>query len=202
MLVEVEVVVALQELVGELGERHALGTVLAREATLHRILRHHIVDGDELADVADEVKEREVLHPIVVVDELCVVGSIALEIEELGQLLADALLVVTQHRLINQYTLLRLARRIANHTRGSTNQSVRLVSATLEVTKHHHTHQVADVQRVGGGVNTKVSRGHLLLELLFSAGHHILDHAAPSEFFYKIFHLKNIIDNDCFFIIH
>ena len=146
MLVEVEVVVALQELVGELGERHALGTILARETTLYRILRHHIVDGDELADVANEVKEREVLHPVVVVDELGVVGSIALEVEELGQLLADAFLVVTKHRLIDEHALLRLARRIANHTRGTTNQRIRLMTTTLEMPEHHHANKVADVQ--------------------------------------------------------
>ena len=188
MLVEVEVVITLEELVGELGERHAFGTVLARKAALHRILRHHIVDGDELADIADEVKERKVLHPVVVVHQLGVVGSIALEVEELGQLLADTFLIVAKHRLIDKDALLRLARRITNHACGTTDQSVWLVSATLEMTQHHHTHEVSDVQGICGGVNTKVSRGHLLLELFFSAGHHVLYHAAPSEFFYEILH--------------
>ena len=52
--------------------------------------------------------------------------------------------------------------------------------------KHHHAHQVANMEAVGGGVDAQVCCGHLFLELLVGARHHLVDHAAPSEFFYEI----------------
>ena len=65
-LVEVHEIETLHQLVGEFGERHAVA--LAVETLLDRILGHHVVDRDQLADVADEVEEADPLHPVVVVD--------------------------------------------------------------------------------------------------------------------------------------
>ena len=105
MLVEVEEVVALQQLVGELGERQ---TVASRtiQALLHALLSHHVVDGDVLANLAGEVEEREILHPVVVVHHLGGIGTFGLEVEELSHLSLDALLVVTQCLVVQQVALL------------------------------------------------------------------------------------------------
>ena len=92
MLEEIEEIVALHELVAELCERHAVA--FAVETFLHRVLRHHVVDGDVLTDVADEMQESVVLHPVVVIDKFSTVRSITVEIEELGELLLDAGLVM------------------------------------------------------------------------------------------------------------
>lgn len=93
-LVEVQEVVALNQLVGEFGERHAVA--LAVEAFLHGVFGHHVVDGDALADVADEIEEREFLHPVVVVDQRGGVRGVGVEVEQFGQLAFDRLLIVTQ----------------------------------------------------------------------------------------------------------
>jgi len=77
----VQEVVALQELVGEFCERHAFGKFTV-EATLHAVFRHHVVDGDALADFAGEIEEGEILHPVVVVHQFGGVGRIAVEVEE------------------------------------------------------------------------------------------------------------------------
>ena len=72
MLVEVEEVVALQELVGELGEAEAVAGS-AVEALLDAVLGHHVVYGDVLAHLAGEVEEGEILHPIIIIDHLCAI---------------------------------------------------------------------------------------------------------------------------------
>ena len=69
LLIKMQKVVALAELIGELGERHSLLRFTA-ETLLYRIFRHHVVDSDVLAYIADEVKKREILHPVIIVDHL------------------------------------------------------------------------------------------------------------------------------------
>ena len=106
MLIEIKEVITLKELIGKFCKRHAISTVLTSQTTLHRILRHHIVDGDELTDITDEIEEGEFLHPVVVVDENSSIRSITVKIQELGKLLAQALLIVTKLLLVDQHTLL------------------------------------------------------------------------------------------------
>ena len=60
------------------------------------------------------------------------------------------------------------------------------MSRTLEVFQDHHANEVADMQTVGCRVNTQIRRRHFFLQLFISAGHHLVDHAAPCQFFYKI----------------
>ena len=177
----------MYELVGELGERHAVA--LAVEALLHGVFGHHVIDRDALADVADEVEERELLHPVVVVHQTGGVRRIGVEVEQLGQLPLDGLLVVAQRRLVEQVALLRLARRVADHARRAPYECQRAVSAHLEVLEDHYAHQVADVQRIGRGIDAQVGRRHLLFELFLCSGHDRVDHAAPFEFFDEIFHM-------------
>ena len=187
-LVEVQKVVALHELVGEFGERHAVA--LAVETLLDRILGHHIIDRNALADVADEIEERKLLHPVVVVDHDGGVGSVGLEIEQFGQLALDGLLVVTQRLLVEQVALLRLARGVADHARSAPDEGQRTMAAQLEVLENHHADQVADMQRIGRGVDAQIGRGHLFFELFLGSRHDGVDHPAPFEFFDKIlFHI-------------
>ena len=118
VLVEIDKIVALKELVGELGERHTL-CELAVETFLHRVLRHHIIDGDEFADVTGEIQEGVVLHPVVVVHELRGIGFVAVEIQEVLQLLADAGYVMAQCLLGEEVTLGGLAGGVSDHTRSA-----------------------------------------------------------------------------------
>ena len=141
MLIEIQEVVALKKLVGELREGHTLASLPA-ESLLDRILGHHVVDGDELAYLAGEVEESPVLHPVVVVDQYGGVGSVALEVDELGELGLDALLVVAQGSLVEKVALLGLHRGVADHAGGSADKRHRPVSRILKMLKHHNAYQM------------------------------------------------------------
>ena len=79
MLIEVQEVVALKQLIGELGEAEAVasGTV---KALLHALLGHHIVHGDMLTNLTSKVEEGEVFHPVIVIYHLGSIGLFRLEI--------------------------------------------------------------------------------------------------------------------------
>mgnify|MGYP003181637232 CR=1 FL=1 len=187
VLVLIEEVVALEQLIGKLSEGQAVAG-LSVEALLHAVLGHHIVHGDVLANVAHEVEELIVLHPVVVVDQLSLVGLIAVEVEELADLLLDGLLIVIERVLVEEVALLALAGRIADHTRGTADEQIRLMSAALQVTQHHDAAKVSDMQRVGSRVGTQICRNEMSIEILFSARHDLGEHAAPFQFFYEVFH--------------
>ena len=132
MLVEVEEIVALQELVSKLGERQSVAS-RSVQSLLHALLRHHVVDGDVLAYLTCEVKESEVLHPVVVVHHFSVgsgplygprggfvtldirvplggrKGGLGPKVQELGHLSLDALLIVAQCLVVEQIALLTLS---------------------------------------------------------------------------------------------
>ena len=156
-LIEVQEVVALKELIGELGERHSI-LCLTIEAALHTVLCHHIVDGDALANFAGKIEEGEILHPVVVVDQFGLVWCVALKVEEVCELLLDALYIVTQSLFVQQVALLTLAAWVAYHACCTADEGDGLVAAALQVAQHHHTTKVADVQAVCCGVNADVCR--------------------------------------------
>ena len=93
---------------------------------------------------------------------------------------------MAQPRLVDEDALLRLSGRVSDHTRGAADEGDRLVTAALEVTKHHHSDQVTDVQGVCRRVDTQVSGCHLFLQLFFRAWGHVLNHPTPFKFFDKI----------------
>ena len=66
MFVQVVEIVALDELVGELGKRHTVAG-FTTQTLLDRVLGHHIIHGNSLAYFTRKVDEREILHPVVVV---------------------------------------------------------------------------------------------------------------------------------------
>ena len=185
VFVEVEEVVALQELVSELREGKAVAR-LAVEAFLHAVFRHHVVDGDMLSHHAGEVQEGEFLHPVIVVDHLRLVGSVCVEVQELGHLGLDGLLVVVKCIRVQQVSLLAFARGVTYHARGSTYQDEGLMAAALQVAQHHDATKVAYVERVCRGVSAQIGGDHLFFQQFFGARHDLGQHAAPFQFFYEI----------------
>ena len=186
MLIEIKEVVALQKLVGELGEGKTVASSSV-QALLYAVLCHHVVDGDMLSHLACEVEEGEVLHPVVVVDHFGSVGLGGFEIEETSHLLFNALLVVTQRLIVQQVALLRLSRGVANHTSSTTNEDDGLMTTALQMTQHHDTAEVSDVERVSSGVGAEVGRYHLPLQEFFCARHNLCEHASPFQFFNEVF---------------
>ena len=188
VLVEPEEVIALEQLIGELGEAQSVAGG-AIEALLNAVLRHHVIHGNVLAHLTGEVEEGEVLHPVVVVHHLGGIGFLRFKIKELGHLGLDALLIVTQRLFVQQVTFLALARRVANHASGTSHQDDGLVAAALQMAEHHNTTEMTDMQRVGSRVGAQVSRHHFFLEEFFRSWHHLCQHSAPAEFFNKVLHV-------------
>ncbi|OAV73814.1 hypothetical protein Barb7_02798 [Bacteroidales bacterium Barb7] len=177
--VEIEEIVALQQLVGKFGERHTR-IVFRRQAFLDGILRHHIIDGKMFPHIADKVEEGILLHPVVVVHQFGGIGCIGIKVEKLRQLFPDALLIAAEGRLVQQVALGGLHRRVANHAGSSSDEGNGTVSGTLEMLEHHYAHQVTDMQRIGCRVKAHIRRRHFLQQLFLRAGHNVMDHASPS----------------------
>ena len=190
VLIEVQEVISLKQLVGELREGHALGRVAA-EALLDGVLGHHVVYGDKLADVAGEIDEGIVLHPVVIVHQLRLVGGVRLEVEETRQLRLDAGDVVSEGLLVQKVALLALHRRVAYHSRGPSDKCERLVAAGLEMLEYHDTDQMPDMEAVTRGVDADICRHGSFLEFFFGPGGKVMYHAPPPEFFYEILHRMN-----------
>ena len=156
LLILIEEVVTLQKLIGKLGKAKSIAS-LTIQTLLHTILSHHIVDGNMLTNQTSEVEEGEVLHPVIVVNHLSLVRLVAIKVKELAYLLFNSLLIMVKCFSIKKVTLLTLARRVTNHTSSTTHEEIRFMSATLQMTQHHDTTEVSDVQRVSCWVSTQVS---------------------------------------------
>ena len=63
------------------------------------------------------------------------------------------------------------------------------MSAGLEVLEYHYADKVSYVQRVACGVDADISGGGAFEQFLLGAGHDVVDHSSPLEFFYKILHI-------------
>ena len=109
-------------------------------------------------------------------------------------MLADGLLVVAEGLNIEELAFLAFHRGVADHAGGAADEGDGLMAAALEVLEYHHANEVADMEGVGGGVDAQVSRGHPFLELVFRAGHHLVNHVAPGKFFYEIHLLEDVCD--------
>ena len=132
-----------------------------------------------LAHIANKIKEKVVLHPVIVVAYLCSIDGIV-KIKESAKLLAYALHIVLYFLHREELALLGLERGIANHTRGATDNCQGLMTGHLEVFEKHNRHKMTDMQRVSSGIYTHVCCGHFLGELLLGARHDIMYHSAPT----------------------
>ena len=141
-----------------------------------------------LADVTDEVDERIVLHPVVVVDKLGAVWRIGVKIQETAELCLQTLDIVTEGILVQKIALGRFHRRVANHPRSPADKGERFMSTSLEMLEYHYTYKVTNMKGVGRRVNAYIGSLRAFHKFFFGSGHNILDHAPPSEFFYKVFH--------------
>jgi hypothetical protein len=52
--------------------------------------------------------------------------------------------------------------------------------------KRHYLHEVANMQRIGRGVEANITGRHFFLKLLFCSGGDVVHHATPPKFLYKI----------------
>jgi hypothetical protein len=173
-------IVRLQQHVRELGVADALIPIF--EARPDRVLRHHVVDGEVLADVAQELEVADPLEPVVVVHHARRAGGVA-EVEEARELAPDRVDVALERLPIEQLPLLALPGRIADHPRGAADERQRPMPRSLQTGHQGDRDQAARVQARARRIEADVERDALLREqgreLLASGG--VLHEAARLE---------------------
>src|SRR6185437_9641632 len=118
-------------------------------------LRHHVVDGEMLANVAHEFHCAHAEQPVSIVAKDR--GTRPREIEKARELRPDRLGV--RHHLIGglKRALGSLAARISNHARAAAYQRVRAVTLTLQMDESHYRNEAAYVKRRCGRIEAGVT---------------------------------------------
>ena len=175
LVVQVEKVVGLQQHVAELGEGDAFFAV---DAVAHRVLGDHVVDGEMLAGIAQEIDQRQRHQPVGVVHHP---GRVAFdfEIEEVGQLFLDRLDVGLDLLARQQLALVGLSARVADHAGPAASQGNGMVPKALQARQRNQRDQVADMQAVGGGVEAVIDGDLFSLQQGINAFEAVVYQPAP-----------------------
>ncbi len=141
-----------------------------------------------LAGVAQELHQPDVAQPVGVVEESGRVGSF--ERQEPRELSADALGVAVDLRELHDRPFGALSARIADHAGAAAHQGDGGMPVPLQPGQPHHRDQVADVQRIGRGIEADVGGDGTLAQSLGEAGGGVLDEATGVEQLEKIGHRR------------
>ena len=152
-------VVALQQGVGELGEGNA--HIVALDTLFDGFLVQPGVDGEMLADVAQEVEAVHAAEPVGVVRHNS--GVFAFKAQKRFQLVADAFYPAGNGFGGIQAALHCFEAGVADHTGRAAHQSNRRMPRLLETAQCQYGQQVADMQAVGGRVETAVEGDFLFV---------------------------------------
>ena len=152
--VEFGKVVTLQQGVGKFGKGNA--DVVALDALFDRFFGEHGVHGKMLADVAQEIQAVHAGEPVGVIGHNR--GVFAFKAQKGLKLAADFFHPSGHGFAAVQAALLRFEAGVADHAGGAADQGDGSVAGKLEAAQRQHRQQMADVQAVGGGVETAVER--------------------------------------------
>jgi hypothetical protein len=173
--VQAHEVVGLQQHVAELGVGNSLFRAL--KSGLDRLLGHHLVHREVLADVAQEVQHGHLAQPQAVVEEKGV-----RQIEELGELRTDALQMLAEHLFGEHGPLVQLPSGIPDHPGPTAGQRNGPVSSQLEASQGAQLEHVPHMQAVGGGVEAGIDRHAPGVEPLEEGGvGHLVNQATKGE---------------------
>ena len=187
VVVEVQEVVALKNLIAELGERE--GALARLEALLDRLLREHLRHAEVDRYVAQKLDCARALVPVVVVDHDGCVGAV--EVEYPRKVLSYALLVLLDLLYREHVSLGGLAARVANEPRRAADKRDHLVAGELETAEDDDGNEVSCLQGAGRRVKTAIDSHGLLEGLLdFRVGHGLHESACPK--FVKQFHFSSL----------
>src|SRR5581483_10462396 len=155
-LAEVIEIECLEEHVAEFGVADAGFAVF--HAGADAFLGDHHVDGKMLADVAQEFEVTDGSGPGGVVEEA---GGIDLgvEVQEAAELFLDGGDVGVEDFAGEQLAFGGLAAGIADGTGGAAGNGDGIMAEQLESPEREERNEVADVQAVGGGIESAVDRG-------------------------------------------
>ena len=155
-VVQVEVVVCLEQHVAELGVGDALVGTL--EARLDGLLGSHLVDGEVLAHLAQELDQAERAKPLGVVEQKSLSCSgRRREVQEAPELAPYPLEVCLKLLARQKGAFVRLATGIADETGAPAGEKYRAVAGHLEAAQGENTEEMADMEAVGGRVEPGVS---------------------------------------------
>ena len=148
---ELEEIVRLEQHVGELGVGDA-----RIHPRAHRLLLQHVIDGEMLSDVAQEIHEMQRVQPHRVVAHARRVRP--LEREESLELAADPVRVRGDLLRREQLSFCRFAARITDHPRPAPDERDRTMTEALQVHEHHDRHEASDMQAVPRRIESDVGR--------------------------------------------
>ena len=185
--VEAQEVVGLQQHVAELGVGDALLGSL--EAGLDRLLGHHLVDGEVLADVAQVLEHRQRAEPVGVVEQQ---GPALGQVEEPPQLGPDALEVGGESRGSSSLRSSYLPPGSPIMPVPPPASAMGRWPALLEPAQVAELEQVAHVEAVGRRVEAGVEGEARLVETFRQVGvGHLVDQAAEGEVLRKRGHASD-----------
>jgi hypothetical protein len=177
--VELQEIHRLEQLVAELR----VADPAAVEPRLDRVAFEHPVDGEVLADVAEELEDGHRLSPFQVANDQRA-GLAVVKVEESGHLTADLLHPLGDHVAGVQHPLRRLAAGVADQPGRPAHQPDRPVTGQLEPAHGQQHDQIADMQARRGRVETAVERyrtGSQRFAQFVEVGR-VGDQASPGEF--------------------
>ena len=179
VIVQHEVVVRLEQHVTEFRVRDAL---FAGHPGRHGLLGQHVVDGEVLADIPEEVRHPDLAQPVSVVDDTGGVG-LDVKIQEMGELELDVLDVVVDLLHRQKLSLVVPTRRVADHAGSSPGDCNWRMSVPLHSHEAHDRDHVADVQAACGRVEPDVYSGLRTGQHVFHARCRVEYRSSPAQFF-------------------
>ncbi len=175
---QLHVVVGLEQHVAEFGVRDAV----ALEPASDGVAREHDVDGEVLADIAEEVDDAEGGGPVGVVHDDRA-GRGIVEVDEPLELPTDAFGPLGDRVRRVHGPLPHLAR-VADHAGGAAGQHDRPVARPLKALECEQRHEVTRVQTGAGRVESGIERDRARVEVAAECVEvgRLGDQPAPGQF--------------------
>ena len=183
-VVQLNVVVGLKQHVGKLS----VGDAVIIQAALNRVASEHGIERKVLSDVAQKLRHRQVLRPVVIVHEAG--GVLAIKINKSRELVNDAI-GPFRHLVVRQHSAFTDIAGVTDHAGGTTSKHNRVMPRLLETTQHQKRYQMPGVQRRAGWVEPAVQGNGLfarLAQLLKIRG--LVNQAAPLQL------INNVVRHD------
>ena len=155
VLIQKQEIVALQQLVRELGVTHSL---LRFQPLFHAdLLRHHSPNPSVLPHIFQKIQQLDLLPPIVVVEDDGVLGEDSGDGGLNAEGVAAERVEVEVEVEVEVGTLKGLAGGVADVSGGSVDEGDGLVAEAVEPGEDDEAEEVAEVERLSGGVETAVN---------------------------------------------
>ena len=148
-----------------------------------RVALDHLVDGEVLADVAQELEQADPAQPVEVIDHVTGPARSLVVGEEVLDLSREPAGVLRQLVRRQQVALAALARRIPDHPGRAAHQGEQPVSVPSHVAHRHERHQITGMKTGGRGVEPGVDCQRVGEHLAETLRGGLLNEPAPGQLF-------------------